>query len=71
MEHITTKHSRRMRLRKQPPSLFPPVLGIRIRMFLSLPDPHPDQLVTSTDPAPDPSIINGKVVRKTLISTVL
>jgi hypothetical protein len=26
-------------------------------MFLGLPDPHPDRLVTSTDPAPDPSII--------------
>jgi hypothetical protein len=24
------------------------------------PDPHPDPLVTSTDPAPDPSIINQK-----------
>ncbi len=29
----------------------------RIRMYLGLPDPHPDPLVTSTDPAPDPSII--------------
>jgi hypothetical protein len=26
-------------------------------MFLGLPDPHPDPIVTSTDPAPDPSII--------------
>ncbi len=25
----------------------------RIRKFLDLPDPHPDPLVTSTDPAPD------------------
>jgi hypothetical protein len=34
-------------------------IRIRIRrscMFLGLPDPHPDPLVTSTDPAPDPSI---------------
>jgi hypothetical protein len=28
-----------------------------IRRFLGLPDQHPDPLVTSTDPAPDPSII--------------
>jgi hypothetical protein len=35
-------------------------LGIRIRMFFVLPDPHPDPLVTSTDPAPDPSIIKQK-----------
>ena len=37
------------------------VLGIRIRrfrMFLGLPDPHPDLLVTSKDP--DPSIIKQK-----------
>ncbi len=27
-------------------------------MFLGLPDPHLDPLVTSTDPAPDPSIIS-------------
>jgi hypothetical protein len=31
-----------------------------ILMFMSLPDPHPDPLVTSTDPAPNPSIINQK-----------
>ncbi len=30
----------------------------RISMFLGLPDPHPDPLATSTDPAPDPSIVN-------------
>jgi hypothetical protein len=43
------------------PELSKSVLGItRIRMFLGLPDPHPDQLVTSTDPAPDPSIIKQK-----------
>jgi hypothetical protein len=32
------------------------LLGIRIRihMFLGLPDPHPDSLVTSKDTAPDP-----------------
>ncbi len=40
-------------------------------MFLGLPDPHPDPLVTRTDPAQDPSIIKQKIVRKTLISTVL
>ncbi len=36
------------------------VLGIQIHMFLGLPDPHPDPLVTCTDPAPDPSIIKQK-----------
>jgi hypothetical protein len=36
------------------------VLWIRIRMFLGFPDPHPDTLVKSTDPAPDPSIIKQK-----------
>ncbi len=36
-------------------------------MFLGLPDPHPDPLVTSTDPTPD----QAKKVKKTLISTVL
>ncbi len=30
--------------------------GIRIRMFLGLPDPHPDPLVTSTDPVPYSSV---------------
>jgi hypothetical protein len=35
-------------------------------MYLGLPDPHPDQLVTSTDPAPDPDPSS----KKTLISTV-
>jgi hypothetical protein len=35
--------------------VFFPVLRIRIHMFLDLPDPHPDPLVTSTDPALDPS----------------
>jgi hypothetical protein len=37
-----------------------PVLGIRIRMFLSFQDPDPDPLDRGTDPAltlaPDPSI---------------
>jgi len=28
--------------------------GQWIRIFLGLPDPYPDPLVTSTDPAPDP-----------------
>jgi hypothetical protein len=41
-----------------------PVSRIRIRricMFLGLLDPHPDPLITSTDPAPDHSIKkNGK-----------
>jgi hypothetical protein len=36
-------------------------------MFWGLPDPHPDQLVTSTDlapaPAPDPSCPNKSVKR--------
>ncbi len=39
------------------------VLGISnrmIRMFLGLPDLHPDPLVASTDPAPDPNIIKQK-----------
>ncbi len=31
------------------------VLGIRILMLLGLPDPYPDPLITSTDPAPDPA----------------
>jgi hypothetical protein len=44
----------------------------RIRMFLGLSDSLPDPFVTSTDPAPDPSIImKQKILRKTLISTVL
>jgi hypothetical protein len=30
--------------------------GSRIRIFLDLQDPHPELLVTSTDPAPDPYI---------------
>ncbi len=40
--------------------LYKAVLRIRIhriRMYLGLPDPHPDPLGTSRDPAPDPSII--------------
>jgi hypothetical protein len=41
-------------------------------MILDLPDPQPDPLVTSTDTgpdsAPDPP---AKIVRKTLISTVV
>ncbi len=46
----------------------------RIRMFFGLPDPHPDPLVTSTEPAPDPtpqSSSKNTVGRKTLISNVL
>ncbi len=38
---------------------------IRIRMFLGIPDPHPDPLVTSAgpdaDPAPDPSFSDESV----------
>ncbi len=42
----------------------------RIHMFfLGLPDPDP--LVRGKDPDPYPFIINAKVVRKTLIPTVL
>jgi hypothetical protein len=33
----------------------------RIRMFLGLPDPHPDPLVTSTDPVTDPSFIKQTI----------
>jgi hypothetical protein len=37
-----------------------------IRLFLGLRDPHPDPLVTSTDPAPapGPSIIKCKYSKK-------
>ena len=41
------------------------------------PDPHvlgpldPDPLVRGMDPDPDPSIIMQKIVRKTLIPTIL
>jgi hypothetical protein len=43
--------------------------SIRIRMFLGLPDPHPDLLVTSTDldPAPDPSLSHKSVERTEII----
>jgi hypothetical protein len=37
-------------------------------MFLGLTDPHPDPFATSTDPAPDSSIIKQKIP---LISTAL
>jgi hypothetical protein len=40
-------------------------------MFLGLLDPDQDPLVRGMDPDPDPSIISAKIVRKTLISTVL
>jgi hypothetical protein len=49
--------------------LFIGVFFIRIRrilMFLDLPDPHPDPLVTSTAPAPH----QAKIVRKTLITVL-
>ena len=50
------------------------VLRIRIRihrihMFLGLLDPDPDPLVRGMDP--DPSIIMQKIVRKSLIPTIL
>jgi hypothetical protein len=35
-------------------------------MFFGLPDPHPNPLVTSTDPAPDPYIIKQKYEEKNL-----
>jgi len=44
--------------------VFESVLGIRIRTFWAfLQYPHPDPLVTSTDPdpAPNPSIIKQKL----------
>ncbi len=50
------------------------VLRIRISMFLGLLDLDPDLLVRGTNPAPDPDpsiIVNAKLVRKTLIPTVL
>jgi hypothetical protein len=45
-------------------------------MFLGLPDPHPDPLVTSPHPDPlvtsmDPAPDQAKNSKKTLISTVL
>ncbi len=42
------------------------VLGIEVRicMFLHLPNPHPDPLVTSKDADPDPSIIKKKLKEK-------
>jgi hypothetical protein len=39
-------------------------------MFLRLPKPHPDPLVTSNDADPDPSIIKQKM-KETFISTLL
>ncbi len=51
---------------KQTVNFVSPVLGIRIRMFLGLPDPE----VRGTDP--DPSIITkDKMVRKTFVPTIL
>ncbi len=50
-------------------------IRIRIHMLLGLLDPDPDPLVLSMDPdpapAPDTYIIKRKIVRKTLIFTVL
>jgi hypothetical protein len=44
----------------QEPGHFYPLFWIRIRMYSGHPDPHPDPLITRTDPAPDPSIIKQK-----------
>ncbi len=46
---------------------------IRIHIFLGLPDPDPLVRGMDPDPAldPDPSIIMQKLVRKTLIPTIL
>ncbi len=38
--------------------MFKAVFGIRIHMFLGLPDPDP--LVRGMDPDPDPSVIKQK-----------
>ncbi len=52
-------------------------IRIRIHVFLGLQDPDPDPLVRgmdpdpALDPDPDPSIIMPKIVRKTLIPTIL
>jgi hypothetical protein len=44
--------------------MYKAVLWIRIRIFLGLPDLHPDPLATNTNtdpaPVPDPSIIKQK-----------
>ncbi len=49
---------------------FPPVLRIRIRMFLGLLDPDP--LVRGMDPDPDPDPYHqAEILRKTFIATVL
>ncbi len=44
-----------------------------IRVFLGLPDLHPDPLVTRTDPARNPESLHhqAKIAGKTLISTHL
>jgi hypothetical protein len=40
-------------------------------MFLDLPDPDLDPRVRGMDPDPDPSLIQAKKVRNTLIPSVL
>ncbi len=54
---------------------FRPVLRFHIRMFLGLPDPDLGPLIrgTDSDPAPAPGSFHhkAKIVRKTLIPTVL
>ncbi len=47
------------------------VLRIRIHMFLGLPDPDPLVRGMNPDPAPDPFYHHAKIVRKTLIPTIL
>jgi hypothetical protein len=55
-------------------AMFFSVLGIRIRvlirMFLGLPDPHPDPLVTKYRSGSGSFHHQAKILRKTLISTV-
>jgi hypothetical protein len=50
--------------------MFRYVLQTGLKSSVGDPEPQPDLLVTSTDPAPDPSIMKQKE-KKTLISTVL
>jgi hypothetical protein len=58
---LDTVHTGNVSVDRVVPYPLVPVLRIRIRMFLGLPDPDP--LVRGTDLAPDPSIIkqNSKI----------
>jgi hypothetical protein len=47
------------------------ILIHRIHMFLGLQDPDPDPLVRGMDPVPDSFYHHAKIVRKTLIPTIL